>query len=81
MPLLHPPHNTWLNFPRPTHHLQSCSLMRTHVHLRSRCVKGNAPATDHSPSYINDIVNDTQSVLKLFADDTSMFLALNNWNI
>ena len=27
------------------------------------------------PIYINDIVNDIQSVIKLFADDTSMSLA------
>ena len=31
--------------------------------------------------YINDIVNDIQSVIKLFADDSSMALALNNSNI
>ena len=27
---------------------------------------------------INDIVNNTESVIKLFADDTSLSLALNN---
>ena len=31
--------------------------------------------------YINDIVNDIQSFIKLFADVTSMSLALNNPNI
>ena len=28
--------------------------------------------------YINDIVNNIESVIKLFADDTSLSLALNN---
>ena len=28
--------------------------------------------------YINDIVNNTESVIKLFADNTSLSLALNN---
>ena len=28
--------------------------------------------------YINDIVNNTESMIKLFADDTSLSLALNN---
>ena len=28
--------------------------------------------------YINDIVNNTESVIKLFGDDTSLSLALNN---
>ena len=28
--------------------------------------------------YFNDIVNNTESVIKLFADDTSLSLALNN---
>ena len=28
--------------------------------------------------YTNDIVNNTESVIKLFADDTSLSLALNN---
>ncbi len=31
--------------------------------------------------YINDIVNDIQSVIKLFADDTSMSLALKTPNV
>ena len=28
--------------------------------------------------YINDIVEDIESVIKLFADDTSMYLCLEN---
>ena len=31
--------------------------------------------------FINDIVNDTQSVFELFADDTSMSLALKTPNV
>ena len=31
--------------------------------------------------YINDIVNDIQSVIKIFADDTSMSLALKTPNV
>ena len=31
--------------------------------------------------FINDIVNDTQSVFELFADDTSMSLALKTANV
>ena len=31
--------------------------------------------------YINDIVEDIESVIKLFADDTSMYLCLENPHI
>jgi hypothetical protein len=50
----------------------------TGVSLRRECPKGRFYDLYYLFFFINDIVIDIQSTIKLFADDTSLYLIIDN---